>query len=341
MRFIFLTVLFLFSTFAKSEVIEVHPKDLAKYIPEWKLKAIIGGREAQPGEFPSTFQIRGSEDGSNFLCTGTMIGPHTLQTAAHCVGDTNWFFVDGQKINLACEVEPHKVDGALCVSDRVVDVKYAVIPTGRKVLVGECKDEVGFGATNRDGSGGNDGIQRVGDNICVFTTSGQEYRSRNAKRTVLGPGDSGGPSFFDLSNPHLEIQYADGIHSAVLVDTETDEILDVSIMVDNTDTRMQAFIKDFAEAKNVEICGINLECNEGDEPAPPTDPCALERQALDLAVLAYDKAVAEFDLCRQENSIWKCRDEFKATLKAALAKAVAEQKLKRCEKRHGLSESDS
>lgn len=49
--------------------------------------SIIGGRAAAIAEFPSLAYIEASQGDSGFACTGTVVSPRVILTAAHCVED--------------------------------------------------------------------------------------------------------------------------------------------------------------------------------------------------------------------------------------------------------------
>jgi secreted trypsin-like serine protease len=46
--------------------------------------AIIGGRIAEPGQFPSVAEVLDIKGRSGLLCTGTVVAPHLVLTAGHC-----------------------------------------------------------------------------------------------------------------------------------------------------------------------------------------------------------------------------------------------------------------
>lgn len=314
MRFLGIIFLLLFSGYAEAARVKVHPKDLHLYVPTEKLPSIINGRDAAPGENENTFMMGGCEGGSCYSCTATLYGPKILVTAAHCVGERMSFPYLGAQVSFTCEVEPNKVDGALCVTDQEINLKWAHFPPAKAVKIGTVTWEYGYGATDgsNGGNGGNDGILRVGENIAAFDISGQVYESRNGAGVVIGPGDSGGPSFAKMTDPFSEKNIGLGIHSYVYVDTETQEIDDISGMVDLTDTRMQAFIKDFVARKGLKACGVNDACDgSGTEPPPPAD-CKAEEKAVKKANTKYQIAKFTLAVC---DSIFRRKPEKCAKLR--------------------------
>src|SRR5689334_3460679 len=49
--------------------------------------SIVGGKAASIAEFPSLAFIEAADKDNRFACTGTVIAPRVVLTAAHCVED--------------------------------------------------------------------------------------------------------------------------------------------------------------------------------------------------------------------------------------------------------------
>src|SRR5689334_20722000 len=49
--------------------------------------SIVGGHDATIAEFPSLAYIEAHQGSSGFACTGTVVAPRVILTAAHCAED--------------------------------------------------------------------------------------------------------------------------------------------------------------------------------------------------------------------------------------------------------------
>lgn len=161
--------------------------------------ALLGARVTNPLDFPATFYSAAKEG----RCTSTMVGPRVLLTAAHCVGNgaTASLRNAGRTYNGSCTHSPdyatnETADWALCLMQQSVPVKYervsinaALVTQGTELLL------TGFGCTNTDGSGGNDGTYRVGEAPVRRTPSNDSNDIVTIGGVALCFGDSGGPAF--------------------------------------------------------------------------------------------------------------------------------------------------
>lgn len=201
-------------------------------------------------------------------CSATLIGPRVLITAAHCgtTGTTATFTIDGKKYSAKLTrsslypARDHDISLGL-VTEEVKGIEPKTV--GGTATKGLEITLLGYGCTqsnNGNGAGGNDGILRIGKSVI---TSFQAYDmvSTTPGGAALCFGDSGGPAF----------QTSNGEEGALLLGINSKG----NISTTNYNTRLdstesQNFLKNYASANNVEICGINKDCQTSD----PTDPPA-------------------------------------------------------------------
>jgi len=163
--------------------------------------SLINGRPAGPGEFPEAVYI----SFGNSRCTGSIVGPQVMLSAAHCAttGSVGRFQVGQTQYSAKCSRHPkypnQDVDLLLCKVDKEVEsVKPATL--GGPVAVGESITIVGYGCVKPGGGGGNDGVLRVGD-AKVTGFSAYDIVSQGAG---LCFGDSGGPAYVKLKDAYKE-----------------------------------------------------------------------------------------------------------------------------------------
>jgi hypothetical protein len=226
----------------------------------------INGREAAPGDFPEVvFTTTGG-----IKCTGTLVGPRVLLTAATCgrTGDITRFQV-GQTLYSATitrspifdESSPDRDhDVALGLIDKdVTEVAFASV--GGTADVGTDLTLAGYGCVTTNGEGGHDGILRFGD-ATVRQFAIYDMISNKQGGGALCFGDFGGPTYLKIGNPKAEHHFVVGVNSkGNLKDTNWSARLDIPESKD--------FLRSFADLHQVSICGINKECaSSGPSPGP-------------------------------------------------------------------------
>lgn len=219
---------------------------------------LINGTPVPAGKYKEVIKI--STNGA--ACTATVVGPRVIITAAHCANNdaNSTFTIDGTQYTAKMtrsSLYPSKDhDIALGTTTQVINVQP--ISVGGTAAVGNGLTLFGYGCTNPNGTGGNDGVLRMGDTV-ITGFADFDMVSRKADGAALCFGDSGGPAYSTQNGKTTLL----GINSkGNIKDTNWD------IRIDIPET--QDFIKGYANTNNVEICGINKNCDGGPQPTAPT-----------------------------------------------------------------------
>lgn len=200
----FLAFLFLLSGIAAAAGTEFKP------VERPTRPTLIGGTPVDPADFPAVLYT--SQGGS--LCTSTLIGPRTLLTASHCVrdGGSASFTLAGRRYSSVCKHHPdydenETADWALCyVSAEVVGIHFETLSMNRAIpQVGDYLLLTGYGCTNSQGQGGNDGILRSGRAKVVQIPSAGDWDIVTKGDVALCFGDSGGPAFYEYPDGRVQV----------------------------------------------------------------------------------------------------------------------------------------
>jgi hypothetical protein len=233
---------------------------------------LINGVPVDPGTWQEVVRITSNGSG----CTATVVGPRVIATAAHCAktGDMASFKYKGANYSARIyrsPIWPGK-DQDVAIGVVASDMKDA---TPHKIGgTATLKTELtllGYGCIKSPGTGGNDGILRIGTNVIIGFSS-YDMVSRSAGGAALCFGDSGGPAFIKNGSDYLLL----GINSkGNIKDTNYNSRLDLPETI--------AFLKDAsAKNSNVVICGVTDPCST--TPPPPDPTCTLTANPSSVAL---------------------------------------------------------
>lgn len=226
---------------------------------------IIGGREVFWSDFPEVALLKNPARGQ---CTATVVGPEVVLTAGHCARDGETVsiqFRGGKQLAATCTDSPLIAQGkdhdlSLCKLERRVELETFPLLTGG-VFKTSLVSTLGFGCTNRDRTGGNDGKLRMAtvrivaepdESIGKFDLVGR------SSVAAICPGDSGGPVIKFSRSPRGERHEIVGVNSKVIL--SGGRIADDSFFTSTFTAASLDFFGDFARENSVEICGVTSGC---------------------------------------------------------------------------------
>lgn len=219
---------------------------------------IDGGAKQDTKNWPATLKYLVA---GKFTCTSTIVGEHSVITAAHCLpdGTTARVEIGDKKFNLTCTLHPHfnrdtlEFDVALCFSKdpfpntigyENLDVKVT------RVSVGSILFLLGYGC--RDVNSQVDFGQLYGGSATVFQLApsrGTHIRTHDG--VVICPGDSGGSAYVLASQDQpVSPRSIIGINSGYAALTRVSAITPLAGDV-------AGFIRDWADDRKTTICGIH------------------------------------------------------------------------------------
>lgn len=242
-----------------------------------KKPLLIGGVPAAPADWPaSVYASMG-----NARCSATVIGERTLLIASHCVanGGTAAFAVGANQYKATCSHTPGypanaTYDWTLCLVDRKVEgIKYEKLATDSAgVGVGTTLRLTGYGCTQPGGSGGNDGIFRIGTAPVIRMPSGTNADIVTRGTAALCYGDSGGSVYLEKGPDRVVV----GVNSRGDIST-------TSYLSDVRHSQFKAKIASWKAGNGQKICGIDADAQgcRGASAPDPKEGCFDELAAVD------------------------------------------------------------
>lgn len=269
-----------------------------------KQSTLIGGTPADPKNWPASFTT--SQGGSR--CTGTILGPKTLQLAAHCVGNGRTATIQSgaKTYSSVCTHSPKyagdsTADYALCLLSEPITLPWfesILTASTAKLKVGDEMVLAGMGCTQPGGGGGNNNVFRVGTSKITRMPGQGSNDIVTQGGAALCFGDSGGSAFWEDDKGVLRVA---GVNSRG--DIRTTSYLSATFTKDGND-----FYSSWAQKNNAVICGLNdnaTNCRgeESQPPAPsPVQPwCKATYEQVGKCIFGTPRdSLSKPEICRDE-----------------------------------------
>jgi MYXO-CTERM domain-containing protein len=253
---------------------------------------VIGGQLTPEGEFPGVGALYMSSFGG-FSCTGTLIAPDVVLTAAHCVdplligSEVPGFTLAHDTVttvpqvtsaldaipheNFDIQVDPGTGPGIwydialLILSEPITSVPPVRLPSvaeGETLQTGSEMILVGYGVTEDPEGGGGGDSGRMYDALTDLVIRGShelQISTPGAPQNCYG--DSGGPGLFDINGTYRVV----GVVSRSAGGS--------SCSAGGIDTRVDAFL-DWINTNAPQVCIPGEECSTATPDAAPPPPDA-------------------------------------------------------------------
>lgn len=229
---------------------------------------LLGSTRIDPTKFPEILYIRIGDA----ACTATVVGSRVILTAAHCIQNSKGLIAayEGEgvktdfhnmaqtaKFTAMCYIHPKYPkrldhDFALCLAS--VDFPRAATLSKYGIRRGDHVTLAGYGCTNKDGSGGNDGTLRMGRTQVSDVPGGLPGRDIWFETTGVSSlcfGDSGGPALRTIREDEpLEVI---GVNSRGDISTKS-QLSAVYV------TEARKWFFEFEGKYGALICGVSIRC---------------------------------------------------------------------------------
>lgn len=148
--------------------------------------------------------------GGSGICTGTIVSPKAVLTAAHCLKSTGRYQINGKsgsfstytKVSYGEGIVADPNDIGLLVFDSEIASEEEVYAIGETVQTGEELRLVGYGCNDLSKKTGA-GVKRTGTNVVARLNDYVEFLTPSSSRGILGASNRSGSCFGDSGGPAL------------------------------------------------------------------------------------------------------------------------------------------
>lgn len=213
---------------------------------------LINSSPAEPDDWPASIYARRNDS----ACSATIVGERVVFLASHCTPDGGQITFSSRANNYSAYCYHHPeydagnltADWALCLVDRpVTGVTFESLGVTTKLKIGDRVTLSGYGCLNTSGTGGNDGIFRIGSAIVHGLPSRKNYNVVTHGGAALCFGDSGGAAYV-----------GEGNHRVIFGVNSQGDIHTVSYLPLVSSPAFVTWANSWAKkSNNVRICGLH------------------------------------------------------------------------------------